>query len=164
MEFQDNDLENIAWRFRKKIYQVLIDPNQFKRVDIPVVAVGEASGMVYLNKDNVLKGQRRILVKFFKKSTRKGGSQTMAESDATLSKPVAETLSESDGYLYYMGLAPGEYVVRVDAEQLKNLNMTASPETVTIKINQTAEGDVVSGLDFVLSPIPEKEGEPEGGK
>ena len=164
VEFQDNDLENIAWRFRKKIYQVLIDPNQFKRVDIPVVAVGEVRGMTYLNKDNVLKGQRRILVKFFKKSTRKGGSQTMAESDATLSKPVAETLSESDGYLYYMGLSPGEYVVRVDPDQLKNLNMTVSPESIPVKINQLAEGDVVTGLDFVLNPIPGKDGESEGGR
>ena len=63
-----------------------------------------------------------------------------------------------------MGLAPGEYVVRVDAEQLRNLNMTATPETVIIKINQTAEGDIVSGLDFVLNPVPEKEGETEGVK
>ena len=164
VEFQDNDLENIAWSFRKKIYQVLIDPNQFKRVDIPVVAVGEASGMVYLNKDNVLKGQRRILVKFYKKSNRKEGSQTFAEADSQLfSKPFAETLSESDGYLYFMGLPPGEYVVRVDPEQLKNLNMTSTPETVTIKINQTAEGDIVSGLDFILNPIPEKDNEnPQG--
>ena len=159
VELHDNDLENIAWRFRKKIYQVLIDPNQFKRVDIPVIAVGEASGMVYLNKDNVLKGQRRILVKFFKRGIGKEGSQTFAESDVSYNNPVAETLSESDGYLYYMGLAPGEYIVRVDPEQLKNLNMTASPETVTIKINQTAEGDIVSGLDFVLNPIPDKEEE-----
>ena len=159
VEFQDNDLENIAWRFKKKIYQVLIDPNQFKRVDIPVIAVGEVSGMTYLNKDNVLKGQRRILVKFFKKETKNGESKTLSEPDATTFSrpPVAETLSESDGYLYYMGLAPGEYVVRVDPEQLKNLNMTASPAQITIKINPLAEGDVVSGLDFVLNPVPEKE-------
>ena len=157
LEFQDNDLEDIAWRFRKKIYQVLIDPNQFKWIDVPIVAVGEVSGMTYLNKENILKGQRRILVKFYKKNPGHGSSGTISEPDAlTFARPsVAETLSESDGYLYYMGLAPGEYVARVDPEQLKNLNMTATPGQIPIKINQMAQGDVVSGLDFILNPVPE---------
>jgi len=157
LEFQDNDLENIAWRFRKKIYQVLIDPNQFKRIDIPVIVVGEVSGMTYLNKDNVLKDQRRILVKFYKKIP-KEGNHTLSEPDEVdYSKPVAETLTESDGYLYYMGLAPGEYVARVDPEQLKNLNMTTAPALIPFKINQSVQGDVVNGVDFILNPTPEKE-------
>ena len=157
VEFQDNDLENIAWRFKKKIYQVLIDPNQFKRIDIPVIAVGEVSGMTYLNKENTLKGLRRVLVKFYKKNGKNGASGTLSEPDVQdFTKPVAEALSESDGYLYYIGLAPGEYVARVDAEQLKNLNMTATPEQVIIRIIQKKEGDIVSGLDFILNPIPEK--------
>ena len=63
-----------------------------------------------------------------------------------------------------MGLSPGEYVVRVDPDQLKNLNMTVSPESIPVKINQLAEGDVVTGLDFVLNPIPGKDGESEGGR
>ena len=159
VEFQDNDLENIAWRFKKKVYQVVIDPNQFKRVDIPVVAVGEASGMVYLNNDNILKGQRRILVKFYRKGSKNSSNQTLSEPDPEIFSrpPVAETLSESDGYLYYMGLAPGEYVVRVDPEQLRKLNMKSTPGQITIRINPVAEGDVVSGLDFVLNPVPEKD-------
>jgi len=157
VEFQDNDLENIAWRFKKKIYQVLIDPNQFKRIDIPVIAVGEVSGMIYLNKENTLKGLRRVLVKFYKKNGKNGASGTLSEPDVQdFTKPVAEALSESDGYLYYIGLAPGEYVARVDAGQLKNLNMTATPEQVIIRIIQKREGDIVSGLDFILNPIPKK--------
>jgi len=87
---------------------VLIDPNQFKRIDIPIIAVGEVSGMTYLNKDNVLKGQRRILVKFYKKYPKSGGNRNLSEADDTdYSKPMAETLTESDGYLYYMGLPRG---------------------------------------------------------
>ena len=155
LEFQDNDLENIAWRFREKIYQVLIDPNQFKRIDIPVIAVGEVSGMTYLNKDNVLKGQRRILVKFYKKIPN-SGNRTLSEPDLVdYSKPVAETLTESDGYLYYIGLAPGEYVARIDPEQLNNLSMTTTPGLIPFKINQSVQGDMVSGVDFVLNPVHE---------
>jgi hypothetical protein len=144
IEFSNNDLENIAWRFKKKVYQVLIDPNQFKRIDIPIIAVGEVSGMVYLNNDNSLIGLRRISVKFYKKNS---------------NKVVAQTLSESDGYIYYLGLEPGEYIARIDPEQLNNLKMISSPELIPIKISQSFEGDIVSNLDFILSlvkePIPD---------
>jgi len=74
-------------------------------------------------------------------------------------KVVAQTLSESDGYIYYLGLEPGEYIARIDPEQLNNLKMVSSPELIPIKISQSFEGDIVSNLDFVLSlvkePIPD---------
>jgi len=140
IEFNNSDLENIAWRFKKKVYQVLIDPNQFKRINIPVIVVGEVSGMVYLNNDNALKGLRRITVKFYKKNS---------------DKVVAQTLSESDGYIYYLGLEPGEYIASIDPEQLNNLKMVASPKLIPFKISPSIDGDIVSNLDFILSPVKE---------
>jgi hypothetical protein len=136
IEFSDNDLENIAWRFKNKIYSILIDPNQFKRVDVPVTAVGEVSGMVYRNSDNSLKGVGRILVKFYKNNT---------------TKPVAETMSESDGYIDYMGLAPGEYVARLDSLQMTSLDYTADKQQIDFTIKSSEEGDVVNVIDFVLN-------------
>jgi hypothetical protein len=139
MEFNDNDLESIAWRFKKKKYQVLVDPNQYKRIDIPIIPVGEASGMVYSTYDNSMKGIGRILVKFYKKNSK----------DA-----IAETLSESDGYIYYLGLAPGEYVARIDPVQLTNLGLTSDPAQIVFNIKTLAEGDIVGGLEFVLGLEP----------
>ena len=136
VEFNDNDLENIAWRFKNKKYQVLIDPNQFKRIDIPIISVGEVSGMAYMNKDNALKGIGRILVKFYNKNS---------------GKLVAETLSESDGYISYMGLEPGEYVAGVDSVQLSNLDFNTDPQQIDFTIKSSEEGDIVEGLDFVLN-------------
>jgi hypothetical protein len=136
VEFADKDLENVAWRFKNKRYQVLIDPNQFKRVDIPIISVGEVSGMAYLNTDNTLKGIGRILVKFYKKNS---------------SNVVAETLSESDGFIYYLGLDPGEYVARIDSAQLSNLEFTPDPIQIAFSIRTTEEGDIISGINFVLN-------------
>ena len=141
VEFDDNNLENIAWRFTHKTYSILIDPNQFKRVDIPIVPIGEASGTAYLNIDNSLKGIGRILVKFYKK----GGL-----------KSVAETLSESDGYIYYLGLEPGEYVASIDPEQLNNLDFTANPAQIEFTIRTIEQGDIVGGIDFTLTKKPEQ--------
>ena len=136
VEFNDNDLETIAWRFIKTRYQVLVDPNQFKRVDIPVMPVGEVSGMAYRKNDNSLKGIGRILVKLYNKNDHK--------------KVVAATLSESDGYIYYLGLEPGEYIARVDSIQLSNLGLKADPSEMSFTIKTISRGDIVSGIDFVL--------------
>ncbi len=159
VEFQDNDLPNISWRFKKKVYQVLINPNQFKRIDVSVVALGEVSGMAYINKEYGLKGLRRIAIKIHKKRPREqtdGGKFSEIEA-VFAAPPVAQTLSESDGYIYYLGLEPGEYIARVDPMQLTNLRMTSTPEQIAFKISPSVEGDIVNGLDFVLTPIPEIE-------
>jgi hypothetical protein len=136
VEFADNNLENIAWRFKNKIYSVFIDPNQFKRIDVPVIVMGEASGKVYLNDNNILNGIGRIQIKFYDKNT---------------GKIVAGTLSEYDGYIYYMGLDPGEYIARVDSVQLDNLDYTVNPPQITFKVRTLQEGDVIEGIDFVLT-------------
>ncbi|MCX6224222.1 MAG: SPOR domain-containing protein, partial [Bacteroidia bacterium] len=151
VEFADNDLENISWRFKNKVYSILVDPNQFKRVDVPVIAVGEASGMAYMDKNNVLKGIGKILIKFYKRN-----SNTV----------IAGTLSESDGYIDYMGLAPGDYVACVDSAQLTNLDFTVDPLCRAFTIKATEQGDIVNGLDFVLraklvEPAKEPNEDPE---
>lgn len=141
VEFQDSYLENIAWQFKHKTYQVLIDPNQFKRVDVPVISVGEVSGMANLVQKNLLKGLRGIHVLLTGKNSK---------------KIVAETLSETDGYIYYMGLEPGDYIATVDPAQLALLQMDCSPMQIPIHISQSIEGDVVGGLDFTLRAIKEQ--------
>lgn len=138
LEFNNSHLGNIAWRFRNNKYQVLIDPNQFKRIDIPIFSVGEVSGMAYTNTDNTLKGISRILVKFYEKDSH---------------KVVAQTLSESDGYVYYMGLEPGEYVAQIDSAQLSNLGYSADPTQIPFTIKTVDDGDIVGDLDFVLHPV-----------
>ena len=137
VEFNSNELNNIAWRFKQNTYKILIDPNQYKRVDIPILSVGEISGMVYLNKNNASKGIGRILVKVYKK-----GSPLAA----------AEVLTESDGYIYFLGLEPGEYIARIDSEQLKVLNMVSLPTQLPVTIKRSVSGDIVDGITFTMSP------------
>jgi hypothetical protein len=138
VEFKDNDLQNISWRFKYKRYKVLIDPNQFKRIDIPVIPVGEVSGMTYLDNKNTVKGIGRVLVKIYKKN------------GLLL---VAETLSESDGYIYYLGLEPDDYIARIDSVQLSNLKLSASPPQVYFTLKAVENGDMVSGIDFVIRSV-----------
>ena len=135
ISFDDTDLDNIAWRFKHKTYQVLVDPNQYKRIDVPILSMGEISGMTYIEKENSLKGIGRISIKIYKK-----------DSD----KLVTEILSESDGYLYNLGLKPGEYRACIDPEQLKNLDFVAEQACRYFTIKTLEEGDIVDGIDFIV--------------
>jgi hypothetical protein len=132
--FSDYDLESIAWQFTNKTYQILVDPNQFKRVDVPIISVGEVSGMIYMNNHNNLDGIGRVTIQIWDKNGKK----------------VAETLSERDGYYSYLGLSPNDYVVRIDEEQLKILDFQSTPLKHNAVITQSVDGDFLDGLDFVL--------------
>ena len=137
VEFLDTDLNNIAWRFKHKTYKIFVDPNQYKRVFIPVFTVGEINGMVYLGS----RGQGRITI------------QILDEKENI----VVETLSEFDGYFNYLGLKPGKYTVRVDPEQIKNLNFKALPKVHQVTIKVSEYGDIIDDLDFTLSKkVPKK--------
>lgn len=138
VEFNDNDLENIAWRFAHKKFEITIDPNQFKRVDVPVQSIGEVSGMVYQQKSTAsLKGLGRILVNIYSKET---------------NELIYQTLSEYDGYVNYLGLEPGDYIARIDSTQLNNIGFVSNILQVDFSIKPSEYGDIVDGLDFILSP------------
>lgn len=132
VEFINSDLESIAWRFKHNTYQVLVDPNQFKKVEVPIIVVGEVSGMLYLNSEDKLKGLGLLTVQIFNDKNIK----------------VAETLSESDGYFTYLGLNPGSYTIRLDDEQLEKLKYQSTPRMHSVVIKVSEEGTIVEGLDF----------------
>jgi hypothetical protein len=137
VEFSNSDLENIAWRFKHKTYQILVDPNQYKRVYVPIVSVGEVSGMVYFNNEDAVKGLGRITI------------QIIDEQGIT----VAETLSESDGYFNYLGLKPGIYTVQIDPDQLDKLTYQSTPPVQNLVIKASVDGDIADGIDFVLTKM-----------
>ncbi|MBK6285279.1 MAG: hypothetical protein IPF54_23875 [Draconibacterium sp.] len=66
---------------------------------------------------------------------------------------MAETLSESDGYFSYLGLKPGNYTMQVDPDQLGKLKYQSKPLQQKIVVKSSAEGDIVDGLNFVITKI-----------
>jgi hypothetical protein len=134
IELNRFSFDNIAWQMKIRNMSVMVDPNQFKLVEIPISVMGEASGQVNVRTKGGVKGQGRILVNFYR-------------SDGTF---FAKTMTEIDGYFSFLGLPPGSYTVRIDAEQLQKLNMTATPDSIPFKIEKTLEGDVRDGLEFVI--------------
>ncbi|MBL4746074.1 MAG: carboxypeptidase regulatory-like domain-containing protein [Flavobacteriaceae bacterium] len=134
VRFSPDELANIALKFKNKTYQILVDPNQYKKVEIPILVQGEISGIVYLNTGGIQEGQGRIKIHI---EDEKG-------------HVVAEILSESDGYFSYLGLKPGKYKVRIDQNQLKNIEVESSPLLHSIVVKTLLDGDVIEGLDFII--------------
>lgn len=135
IEFSDAELENISWRFKHHSYQILVDPNQYKKIEVPIVVMGEVNGIVNLNVEEKLKGLGRINIQIF---TDQG-------------KKVVETLSESDGYFSYLGLKPGKFIVKVDDKQLEKLDYKSSPQLHQVEIEVSEDGTIVKGLDFQIT-------------
>jgi cell division protein FtsN len=134
IEVDENNFDNISWRIPQKTFAVVVDPNMLKTIEIPVKVAGEATGTVTLEKNGIRKGQSRIIVNFHR------------PDDVV----IGRVLTEEDGYYSYFGLTPGDYYVAVDTAQLRRLNLTSDPASLTFTIKTDLEGDYVEGLDFTL--------------
>ncbi|MCX6232788.1 MAG: hypothetical protein NTZ33_14715 [Bacteroidetes bacterium] len=140
VELDDKDFEFITWRIKKKNYSILIDPNQFKTIEIPVTPVAEITGTILFDDDTIQKGKGRVAVIIYNK-------------DGSIATKI---ISESDGYISYLGLLPGEYYAKIDPVQLERLQMGVKPVQLNFTIKAKEEGDVFNGLDFVLKNIKSK--------
>ncbi len=134
IELDPNSFGNVAWRLSKLTYNVTVDPNILKLIEIPVIVAGEANGTVSLEKEGEKKGLGRIIVNIYTGNF----------------KPSGRTLTEDDGYFSYFGLVPGKYFVKIDTAQLRKLGMTTEPDTLQFNIKSGLEGDIVDKLDFTL--------------
>lgn len=134
VELDDKDFEFITWRIMKKNLSVMVDPNQFKTIEVPISPVAEISGNVLYDNGLIQEGLGRVIVNIFNK-------------DGSLASKI---ITESDGYVNYLGLLPGEYTAKIDSVQLFRLQMKASPAVIKFNIKAMIEGDVFNGLEFVL--------------
>jgi len=145
VELDVNSFDNIAWKLKYKSFSVVVNPNIFKLIEIPVSVVGEATGTVTKGSGPNQDGIGRILINIFDQNNRLAG----------------KTLSEPDGFYSYLGLVPGTYEARVDSVQLVKLHLVSVPEKQKLTIKKGPNGDIAEGLDFLLksTEIPAKKTE-----
>lgn len=134
--------ESLVPKFQS--FEVTPPANSFARVEIPLAVGGQIEGYVTLHatgkKDEGL-GGTRIKVRHWDPH---GDGDT---SEVQLSE---ETLSYSNGEFYYMGIPPGRYRIFIDPNQLRLLYYKCSPAFVDFEVKNSADGDVVNGLNFTL--------------
>lgn len=137
VELDENSLEQIAWRLKYKSFRVYVDPNQFKKIEIPIFPMGEANGWVFITDEISARGQGRINVNLFSINGNR----------------VASVMTEPDGKFTYLGLPPGNYYAEVDSQQIERLRFSRQPERIAFEIKPNEFGDIVDGIDFNLSKV-----------
>lgn len=130
--FDESGFDNLTWKMPFKNIKVTSDPNQFKKILIPVYPMAEISGMVT---DESGKGIGRALVVF---------------KDAKGAK-VNQVITESDGYFTVIGFKPGKYEVGIDSAQLRILKKLSDPVNVVVKPD--IDGDIVDVGNIVWRDI-----------
>jgi len=141
VELDQNSFDNVAWKLKKRTMNVIVDPNQFKIIEVPIAVVGEVSGTIDKKGQSGSKGIGRIVVNIFDSS----------------SKFVGKTQSEMDGYFSFLGLAPGNYYAKIDSVQLRRVQMKAEPDALQFSIKQSRDGDIVEGIDFTLTSLKKED-------
>ncbi len=129
--------ENVAWHIRNKVISIVINPNQFTLLEIPVTVDGEVAGTVYLAEDSTKKPLARIMVDIYR-------------SDFTL---AAQVMTEADGSFNYSGLMPGAYTIQINAGQMEKLHMQSIPWSLPFTITASKEGDFLEGLNFIIRKL-----------
>jgi hypothetical protein len=129
-----SNFNRIAWRVENETYNISVNPNQLKLIEIPVSVVGEVAGFIYDSEDGI------------------GGIQINIFNEKE--ELVVSILSESDGYFSFLGLKSGNYSAQPDRLQLERLDMTEiAPISFNLKNGQ--DGDMVDNLEFVLKDLSE---------
>ena len=135
IDLSKTSFDNIAWQIKNHIIKISVTGNNLTLLQIPVAVVGEVSGTVSLaGRGSARKGERQMIVNIY-------------NGDSVC---VAKTLTESDGFFNYTGLAPGDYFAVVDTGQLAKLHFRSRTGALPIHIAQKIDGDIVDGLEFVL--------------
>jgi hypothetical protein len=134
VEMDKSGFDNIAWQVHKPTIKISVDPNHFTYLPVAVSVVGEISGTVYLNGMKGSDGIGRIIVLVYSKEN----------------VLVSKIISESDGYFSYLGLAPGDYIVKVDPAQLDKLNMISVTGEMPFTIKKSKEGDAINNVSLLL--------------
>ncbi|MBK5194096.1 MAG: hypothetical protein JJE07_12990, partial [Flavobacteriaceae bacterium] len=98
-----SNLNRISWRVEKETFNISVNPNQLKLIEIPVSVVGEVAGFIYDSEEGI------------------GGIQINIFNEKE--ELVFSILSESDGYFSYLGLKSGNYSAQLDSSQLESLDM-----------------------------------------
>jgi len=140
LTLDDKSLEQISYRIAHKNLRLFASPNQFQRIDVPILPMGEVNGWVFMKEGTARKGLERMVVNFY---TERGEKR-------------ASTITNYDGSFTYLGLSPGKYYARVDSAQLSRLGLTASTEQITFEIEPDVLGDIVDDLQLVVEKPVEK--------
>mgnify|MGYP002478868264 CR=1 FL=1 len=126
-------------------FSIITDPNQHKRVEIPMVRTGLIDGEVYRTLPN---GTTQGV----------GGLRLILRGVNSDYNQVHRTFA--DGSYYIFEVPPGEYELYIDSTQTAFMNVVSLPAVRNIRVRSMQGGDMIDNVSFNLVPSTQIEGEP----
>ena len=137
LKIDPTSLPSIYWQLEHTTLGVFPDPNQVKKLFIPVKPMAEIEGRILFDPgDGLPLPLNNIAVNIVDDKGR----------------VIHRTNSDPGGYFSYLGLAPGEYSLTFDEAQLKSLNYSSAHPKMDFTIRPTREGEFISDLELILYP------------
>jgi len=125
-------LEDPQWLPRPKGARLVPRPGRVAELDFPVIMTSEIDGTVYLVKKDVKRGIGNVLLE-------------LVDSEHNV---VGSAKSAWDGFYIVPAVLPGDYLLRISARQLEQLNL-ADPGMREVTVSP--DGAFVNGVDFFLT-------------
>lgn len=136
-KIDEKSLGYIAWKIVKPSMRIMAEPNHIRHIEIPVIPVGEIFGNIQKPGGKGANGNGSVRLTIYNHN----------------GQMVTTFLADQHGDFNYLGLLPGEYTIAPDAAQLERLRWKSQPDRIAFEINPDPEGDIISGLDFILETI-----------
>jgi hypothetical protein len=134
LEIVPVSFDNPLLRPKYKTYDITIDPNRFKLVNIPVYVSGIISGNIVLQTGSAAKGVSTFKV-------------ILESADG---KQKYEKWTFSDGEFIFDNIPPGKYVVYPDPEDLNKHSYNSLNGIQMVEIKPSEEGDIIDNILFTL--------------
>ena len=121
-------------------FSFVVDPNQFKRIEIPFYRGGTISGTAYLDNNG-------------KQSPLSGARIIMRAKDG---KAVDTLRTFADGGFYKMDVAPNSYTLTIDSTQLRFLQAVQKGGPLDVVVHRGREADIIDTLEIVVEKVTPK--------
>lgn len=138
LKIDKNSFDEIDWKINTGSMKLVIRPNEFRVIEIPISVMSEVSGKIYQQTDKGKITMERIYLEIFN------------EQNILITK----ILSEADGYYSYLGLPPGTFTIKPDSIQLKKINLQFPPREIKLIVKPSYNGNTYPNIDFTLYAAP----------
>jgi len=128
-----DSLENPFWVPVENGFSFLPRPGAVESIDIPVVTSGEVEGTIMITREDGKKLPGRYV------------PLQLLDNDNNI---IQETDSEFDGFYLFIGIKPGDYLVKVNPSYLERNKLTMDKERYPASI--LGDGTIIRDLDFLL--------------
>ena len=139
IELDDSGFDNSPLKLVNSSYNVHVDANVFKKIEVPLIIAGKASGTVRINWAGEIKELNGVILLLYDKER----------------KQVGRIFSKTDGSYNFEGLPIGSYLLKIDSIQLQRIGKACVPDSINFQISADSAGLFVTGLDFMLGGSPE---------